>query len=289
MPPYLKGSFNYCQYIHKQHGKSYFFATRFFSTELRQATWALYAWMRYADDIVDLAGGKDIFLVTAELDQWEEDWKQAYQTKTSDHPVLMASQYIFHRYNIPYSYSESFLRAMRQDLTKTRYATYEELEYYMYGSAGVVGLIMAHIVGYKDKYTLEKAKQNGYAMQLTNFLRDIKEDLLERNRIYFPQVELNRFNITEDDLRLGKMSKNMRSFIQFQSNRADKLYEQSWPAINDLGVSGRLPIRIASVLYRQILRKIDQQDLNVFSRRAHTSTLEKIISTVKIIMTYGRT
>lgn len=284
----LQAAFRHCRDIHKRHGKSYYFATRFFPKALRQATWALYAWMRLPDDIVDLAGEKSIAEVTAELNQWGADWKQAYETKTSDNPVLLASQYVFHTYDIPYSYAEAFLSAMRQDLTKTRYATYKDLEEYMYGSAGVVGLMMSHIVGYKNKETLEHAKQNGYAMQLTNFLRDVKEDLEDRNRIYLPQEELTRFEITEADLRSGEMTEKMYQFIRFQIDRADNLYEKSWPAITNLGKSGRLPVRLASVLYRQILRKIEKQDLNVFIKRARTSTLEKIISASKVIMQHGR-
>jgi phytoene synthase len=179
------------------------------------------------------------------------------------------------RFDIPYAYSEAFLDAMIQDTWKKRYATYEELEQYMYGSAAVVGLMMSHVIGFKDD-ALEYAKKLGYAMQLTNFLRDIREDLEQRDRLYLPQDELARYGITEQDLRAHQMSAAMEAFMKFQIARADRLYDEANLGIQLLDRRGRYAVRSASDLYRAILRKIEQQNYNVFLKRASTSTLEKI-------------
>ncbi len=268
----LENAYEACRKIHAQHGKSYYFATRFFPKDLRLATYALYAFFRLPDEIVDNPTTSD---ARADLESFREDWRSG----ASKQPVLLAARDTFQRYRIPFEYSDAFLDAMIQDTWKKRYATYEELEQYMYGSAAVVGLMMSHVIGFEGP-ALEYAKKLGYAMQLTNFLRDIREDLEQRDRIYLPEDELVRYGVTEVDLRSHRMTPSFEAFMKFQIARADRLYDEANSGIRYLHARGRFAVRSASDLYRAILRKIEQNHYDVFQKRVSTSALEKIRLTI---------
>lgn len=256
----LQNAYKECQRIHAEHGKSYYFATHFFPKDLRMATYALYAFFRLPDEIVDNPKTSD---PRTELARFRDDWRSCRPS----HPVLMAALDTFERYRIPFEYSEAFLDAMEQDTWKRTYADYAELERYMYGSAAVVGLMMCHVIGFKPG-ALAYAEKLGYAMQLTNFLRDIKEDKESRGRVYLPQDELARFG---DD---------HAGFMKFQIARADAMYEEANKGIPLLAPRGRFAVRTASNLYREILRKIEARGYDV-SVRVRTTFLEKILITIK--------
>lgn len=276
----LSQAFNVCRQIHKQHGTSYYFATRLFPKDIRLATHALYAFFRIADEIVDEAGdGADRTRHASpaeRLEEWSHAWYEAHVTGTSSHPVLQATAHIFHRFHIPFAYSEAFLKAMQQDVTIARYATYADLRDYMYGSAAVVGLMMTHVIGFSDKRALAHAESLGYAMQLTNFLRDIREDLERRGRIYLPQDELAAYGISEEDITHHRVTSAWKNYVDFQVKRADALYEEANAGIHYLHPRGRIAVRAGSDLYRLILRKIELQGYDVFQARARTSLAEKI-------------
>lgn len=264
-------AFAECRTYLETHGKSYAYATRSFPRSMRNATYALYAFFRIPDELVD----NPVQDPKQTLQKWKQCWQDAYISRDSNHPVLFATAEVFHRYNIPFEYSESFLDAMLQDTVVDRYATYADLEKYMHGSAAVVGLMMSHVIGFSDKMVLAYAEKLGYAMQLTNFLRDIREDLEARGRIYLPQEDLKRFQVTEADLLQQRITPSFKRLMRFEIARADSLYEQANRGISFLGRPGRPAVHIASDLYRAILRKIESADFNIFSHRVHTNILEK--------------
>jgi phytoene synthase len=277
-PHELLPDFEVARRLHQKHGKSYYFATRFFPPDTRLATWALYAFFRVPDEIVDNEPQdtpEDIARVKEKLAAWQRDWRTAYETRSSEDPVLRVTSYVFHHYKIPFSYSDDFLRAMTTDLEKATYANYAELEDYMYGSAAVVGLMMSHVIGFRDD-ALQYAEKLGYAMQLTNFLRDIDEDYHERGRVYMPQDELARFGLSDKDIANRNFSDDFRNFVVWQSERAQSLYDEAMKGVPLLEPHGRFSVRCAAALYSAILGKIAQQDHNVFAGRARTSTGEKI-------------
>ncbi len=276
MDPRYTQAYETCRKLQALHGKSYYFATRFFPEDIRMATYALYGFLRVPDEMVDNPSLVGVTDVKEALTIWKNSWKQAYETRESDHDVLLAAADTFHRFSIPYEYSEAFLDAMIQDTWKERYATYAELERYMYGSAAVVGLMMSHVIGFEPG-ALPHAEKLGYAMQLTNFLRDIREDLETRGRIYLPQDELARYEVTESELRAGKVTPKFVSFMKLQIAQADRLYDEANTGIRLLHVRGRFPVRAASDLYREILRRIEAQGYDVFTKRAAVSTFEKTL------------
>jgi len=278
-PKELAEAFEIARKLHKKHGKSYYFAARFFPSDIRLATYALYGFFRVPDEIVDnspLESAEDMLAVRRKLDEWQRNWERAYQTGEAEDPVLRVAAYVFHTYRIPFEYSISFLEAMQTDLVKTRYTNYHELEQYMYGSAAVVGLMMTHVIGFSEAKSLQYAQKLGYAMQLTNFLRDIDEDYTQRDRIYMPQDELTRFGLSANDIAERRFSPQFRDFVNFQSERAHALYEEASHGIPLLAATGQRPVRIASALYRAILTKIASQDNNIFAGRARTRLDEKI-------------
>lgn len=267
-----------CRALHKKQGKSYYFAAMFFPKPMREATYALYAFFRVADEVVD-APGIDPGQALVRLDGFRKAWHEAYATKQAEDPVLYAAQEVFHQYDIPLAYADVFLEAMAQDLSKARYATYAELERYMYGSAAVVGLMMTRVIGtdgsaWED--VAEPAKKLGEAMQLTNFLRDVKEDMEDRGRVYLPQDELAAAGLADGDLARHVHDRRWEQFMRTQVARADRLYAEAEPGIRRLHPSGRFAVRLASRLYQQILRKIEGQAYDIFTSRAKTSTAEKI-------------
>lgn len=282
-PQELMADFEIARRLHRKHGTSYYFASQLFPRETRLATYALYAFFRVPDEIVDTAAPQDVedaLEVRRQLDAWRENWTRAYRDGDSEDSILRVTSYVFHRYNIPFEHSESFLAAMESDLEKTRYRDYDELQTYMYGSAAVVGLMMTHVTGFSDERALQHAAQLGYAMQLTNFLRDIDEDFVQRGRIYMPLDELTHFGLSENDIAERRFSGRFKEFVQFQAERAHSLYDDANLGIPMLAPEGRLPVRLASTLYRAILDKLEARDWDVFAGRARTSLPEKLALTV---------
>jgi phytoene synthase len=273
--------------LHKHHGKSYYFATRFFPKKLREATHVLYAFVRVPDEIVDSSGQAGSSAVEARLDSFISGWRQALVSGRSDDPVLNASARMFRAYKIPAEYSEAFLKAMRQDVSKARYATYRELEEYMYGSAAAVGLMMCYIIGFKDG-ALPYAKKLGEAMQLTNILRDVGDDYRLRNRIYIPQEDLDRFGVMHE-IEDGRVTAAWRELMKFEVARARSLYRDAEPGVALLARPGRLPVRLAARLYESILTRIEERDFDVFSGRASTSFTGKIWYALPIIWNHALT
>ncbi|MBP6945124.1 phytoene/squalene synthase family protein [Patescibacteria group bacterium] len=277
-----------CRRIHHEYGTSYYWATRLFPREIREATHVLYAFFRVPDEMVDTVTGakhlRDQYQVAQmteglssleSLRVWQAAWQESGKGTVHD-PVLSAARELFQRYHIPEHYATDFLQAMQQDLTCSRYGTYEDLTRYMYGSAAVVGLMMTYVIGFTSPEALPYAEKLGYAMQLTNFLRDIREDFEERGRIYLPQDELKQFGLSDDDIENHIADERFMAWMQFQIARADALYEEANQGIALLHPRGRRGVRAGSDLYRLILRKIEQQGYDIYRQRARTSMFEKI-------------
>lgn len=270
----------------KKFGKSYYFATRFFPKPQREATYALYAFFRLPDDVVDVAltNGAQ---AKKELEHWTELWKNALATAhvkegDADLQLLRYIARVFETYKIPQRYSFEFLDAMMQDCSKKKYQTYAELRAYMYGSASVVGLMMTHVIGYSDQKAFEHAKALGEAMQLTNFLRDIGEDWTLRGRVYLPVEDLKRFGVSQEDIAQANKTPEFVRLLQFEIERARALYAKAEVGIRYLSPSGRVAVRVASALYAGILDAIEAQNYDVFGKRAKTSLLRKVSLAVPV-------
>lgn len=273
--------------VTKQFGTSYYFATRFLPTDLRQATYALYSFFRIPDEIVDNAVNKNQEAILQELDDWQIMWQKAYSGYKTKYPVLNITAEVFIKYDIPYQYSLDFLKAMKQDVYTSRYETYSDLQKYMYGSASVVGLMMSYVIGFNNIKALDYAPYLGEAMQLTNFIRDIGEDYKKRGRIYLPKEDMTKYSIDENIISNNKITPDFIELIKFEIKRARELYRKSDYGLKYLNKRGRFAVIMASRMYEAILDKVEQNKYDVLNKRAKTSKREKIYILGKAVLEYG--
>lgn len=269
----LQADYEACRRLNAHHGKTYYFSTLFFPSRLRRFVHALYGFVRFADEIVDNPPpGSD---PTHALTRYRDDTLRALNTGDSDLPILRAFADMARQVGMSPEYPLAFLDAMAMDLAQIRYATYNDLRAYTYGSASVVGLMMCCLFGVTGEDTLARAHDLGLAMQLTNFWRDIGEDYRQRGRIYLPQEDMAHFGYTEAMLARGEVNVPFQSLMRFEIARTRALYASADIGISQLPAEAQKPVRLARVLYARILDKIEAQGYDVFRRRARTSAWEK--------------
>ena len=244
--------------------KSFYFATRFFPVELAASAHAVYWFCRTSDDIVD--ENPDIAAARRELDAWREGLKAALSGSEAAHPILRHFAGACDRHSIPAEYAFELLEGMRMDLEGARYRNFADLRVFCYRVASTVGLMMSHVIGYEGD-ALPYAEDLGVAMQLTNILRDVGEDL-GRGRIYLPLEEMEQFGYSEGALRRGERSPEFLALMRFQAERARYHYNQSLPGVPMLRPEGRFAVEIAARVYSGILDQIEAMDYDVFARRA---------------------
>lgn len=244
--------------------KSFYFATRFFPPDLAASAHAVYWFCRTTDDIVD--ENPDIVSARADLENWREELKRALSGATDGPVILRHFAHVCARHSIPAEYAFELLEGMRMDLERVRYRNFDELRLFCYRVASTVGLMMSHVIGF-DEGALPYAENLGVAMQLTNILRDVGEDL-GRGRIYLPAEELEQFGYTEDELRRAERTPEFIRLMQFQAARARHYYAKSMPGIPMLRPEGRFAVEISARVYSGILREIEAMNYNVFARRA---------------------
>lgn len=272
-----------CRGITRRYGTSFYFATQFFPRETREGIYAVYAFARIPDEIVDDPGTTTRSERVARLEEWRQSWLEAMSVGGSDDAVMAAIVYAFRKYEIPVEDGEAFLRSMFMDEDKKTYANYAELEEYMYGSAGVIGLMVTRIVGFSTPEAFPHAIKLGYAFQLTNFLRDIKEDWDELGRVYMPQDELARFGLDTADLGRKRFDDRFVEFMKFQIERNKQVYREAFPGIKMLDWRGRLAVKISYVLYKAILGEIERAGYNVYKGRVRTDLPKKIKLSIRAL------
>jgi len=270
--PAVLASYAYCQSLNSQHGKTYYLATLLLPPAKRPAVHALYGFARAADDVVDTGTDVTIDERSERLERWFAD--AIHDPGTANRPdpsadPVPALRDTIARYEIPLHLFESFLVSMRMDLTVTGYPTYADLERYMYGSAAVIGLQMLPVLGHPGvpyDVVAPYASNLGIAFQLTNFIRDVAEDL-RRGRVYLPQESLDLFDVTRDRLARGVMDGRIRRLLAHEVARAREIYRAAEPGIRLLAPESRDCIKTAFVLYGAILDEIERRDYDVLSGR----------------------
>jgi phytoene synthase len=199
-----------------------------------------------------------------------------------------ALRHAVHRFRIPELPFQELISGMEMDLTQQRYDTWEELHRYCYRVAGVVGLMMAPVLGCTDASALRCAEELGVAMQLTNILRDVREDW-ERGRLYLPRAELAAFGLTEADVARGVVDARWRDFMRFQVARARAYYARAAAGIPALGGFGaQRMVRLMGALYGDILRVVEERDFDVFSARAHVPGSRKVALALATLLSPAR-
>ncbi|GAB4342025.1 MAG: phytoene/squalene synthase family protein [Calditrichia bacterium] len=273
--PSEMAGFEYNRLFTAHYSKSFYISARMLPKDRRWATFALYGFCRYADNLIDNPRQRTPEELVWETDYLEQELKLAYRSGESEHPILGPFASVAKQTGIPIEYPIELLEGVKMDLTRQRYRNFDELYLFAYRVAGVVGLMMNYVLGYKDRQAFEYAEKLGIAMQLTNILRDVAEDA-EMGRIYLPQDELRQFGVEEQDLMSKRMTPQLRELMKFQVQRAHDYYKQAEPGIPMLATESQFAIYASSKIYRGILYKIEAQDYNPFNGRVFVSQAKKV-------------
>jgi phytoene synthase len=272
MPCTLSESYAHCAQVAKTEARNFYYSFVVLPPEKKAAMCAIYAFMRYSDDLSDdeaLHNGRG-----ERLERWRSALDLALSGEYGDSRILPAFHDTVKRYGIPHHLFHELIDGASMDLTLTRYESFDELYRYCYRVASVVGLVCIHVWGFSgDPYP--PAEACGLAFQLTNILRDVKEDA-ERGRIYLPLEDLGRFGVTEQELLSGEPGSGFRSLMQFEAGRARSYYQQALPLIPMLSHEGRATFVIMYRIYRGLLEQIERSNYDVFRTRAQLSSTRKL-------------
>ncbi|MEU4217719.1 phytoene/squalene synthase family protein [Actinoplanes sp. NPDC026623] len=289
----LAAAYERCRRIHKRHGRTYYLATQLLPSWKRRHVHALYGFARYADEIVDRTEDLPPAARAARLGAWSDEFLAGLAGAPSGDPLLPAVLHTIAVFDLDPADFASFLRSMAMDLTVTSYATYDDLLDYMEGSAAVIGTMMLPILGSRDLVVArEPARQLGFAFQLTNFIRDVGEDL-DRGRTYLPEADLAEFGVTHDDLLAaraqGRSTPQIKALIRAEVARADEHYAAAASGVPLLLPGSQACMRTAFQLYGGILDEVVAADYDVFVRRARVPGRRRVRVAARSLLTRAGT
>jgi phytoene synthase len=277
----LAAAYERCRELHRSHGRTYYLATRLLPAWKRRHVHALYGFTRYADEIVDRTEA----LPPAERAARLQEFAGRFLHGQTDDPLLPAVLHTIAVFDMDHADFTKFLRSMAMDLTVTSYATYVDLLDYMEGSAAVIGTMMLPILGSHDPAAArEPARQLGLAFQLTNFVRDVAEDL-DRGRTYLPDEDLARFGVTRSELGEQRSTPQIKALIRYEVSRAREHYRAAAPGIPLLNPGSQACMRTAFRLYGGILDEVVAADYDVFTRRATVPNRRRAAVAVRSLLT----
>lgn len=311
----IERAYKYCESVTRLHAKSFYFAAKFLPARKRRPIYALYALCRQVDDEVDESGARNESEAIAAVENWRAKLDAVYFTVEKQgrggagngrsnaidnrrlladaadaderqNLVLFAWRDLLQTYKIPPNLPLELMKGVLMDTHVKRYETFEELYVYCWRVASTVGLMTSEIFGYEKKETLDYAEALGIAMQLTNILRDIREDAA-MNRIYLPQEDLRKFGVREKQIfdapaAAAPPDENFVELMKFQIERARRFYRKAEKGIPLLERDARFAVLLASRFYARILDEIERQNYDVFKRRARTNLQQKILAVPRI-------
>lgn len=273
----LDDSYSHCHQVMCRSARNFYFGMRLLPLAKRRGMHAIYAFMRHIDDLADGPHAPDHRPQSQgngaerELERWRGLARAAIAGDGSAHPLLPALGDTVRRFGIPAVIFDDAIDGQLQDLRQNRYDTFAELYRYCYRVASTVGIAALHIWGFRDARAIKLAEERGVAMQLTNILRDLKEDA-GRGRQYLPGEDFARFNLEPARLDSGQGTK----FIGFEAARADSYYDSSADLESLVERDSRPALRVMTSIYRGILRRIIANPHLVLIRRVSLSTVEKM-------------
>jgi phytoene synthase len=263
--PALSAAYARCRAIHRKYDPSFYAGCLMLPPAKRPHIDALYAHARMFDQIVDDPSAP-VSDKTARLEARVAEYELALERGVAADPVLRAAAHTAKTWSIPIEHFHVFTDTMRRDLTVTEYATFDDLLAFMYGAAALLGLQMIPILGPLDPTAAERSLAVGYALQLTNILRDIDEDL-DRGRLYLPESDMERFGVRRADFEARRMTEGMRALLEFEASRARTYYVEAQVAIGLLHPSSRTCVNTALTLYSGILDSLEEADYQIFGTR----------------------
>lgn len=280
----LEDAYELCRQVTAEYAKTFYLGTLLMPEAKRRAIWAIYVWCRRTDELVD--GPKAAETTDATLDHWEHNLESIF----SGNPIDVADIALIdtlEQFPIEIQPFRDMIAGQRMDLYRSRYETFEELELYCYRVAGTVGLMSTAVMGIDTTQLSAPWSQNppnpepeaialGIANQLTNILRDVGEDA-RRGRIYLPLEDLERFQYSEKDLLNGVVDDRWRALMKFQIHRARQFFTEAERGVSLLCRDARFPVWTALMLYRGILDAIEQNQYDVFRKRAYVASWRKML------------
>ena len=262
----------YCRQVTRQQAKNFYYAFLFLPSDKRAAIYSVYAFCRHSDDIADAPG--PLHYKRDQLKHWRDELENCY----SGSPTRLVTRALGHtirKYPIPRRYFEELLTGVEMDLTVQRYASFDDLKVYCYRVASAVGLACLEIFGYRHDGVRTYAGNLGIALQLTNILRDVREDA-ERGRIYLPQEDLVAFDVTENDVFRRRYTESFAALMRFQQDRILAHYRKAASSLLPGDRAALMAPEIMAAIYRATLHKMRRRGFNVFRGRTRLSGLRKI-------------
>jgi phytoene synthase len=251
-------SYEHCRRVARTQARNFYYSFVLLSRPRRDAMCAIYAFMRYCDDLSD---GPDT-ATRAVMDDWKRELDHALAGRYGPNPCWPAFHDTVLRYRIPHGYFHDMIDGVSSDLEPREIESFEELYRYCYQVASVVGLTITHIFGYEFPQALALAEKCGIAFQLTNIIRDVREDQ-QRGRCYLPREDRERYQ-------------DMRELLAFESARAWAYYAESAPLVGMVHPESRASLWALIEIYRRLLERIEQSGFDVLRRRIRLSAFEKI-------------
>lgn len=268
----LRQSYACCERLARREAGNFYHAFRILPGPQRRAMCALYAFLRISDDLADGAGSVED--KRAQLADWRQGLDRALKAEYC-HDIHPALHDVITTYRIPRIYLDEALAGVAMDLEPTDYRTFSDLYRYCYRVASIVGLCCIHVWGYQDEQAKGYAESAGIAFQLTNILRDLREDA-DRGRVYLPAEDLERFGYARGQLERGERDERFRALMRFQVERARGYYDAARPLAGFLPAPGRAIFQIMTRTYRGLLDAIERRDYDVFSSRVRLSAWHKL-------------
>ncbi len=263
-------SYAWCSRVARSQAKNFYYSFLLLTAERRRAMCAIYAFMRYCDDLSDDDGVADR---AAAIAKWEQDLRAALDGAAPEHPLWPAFADAVARFKIPHQYFFEMIEGVSSDLEPRRIETFEELYDYCYHVASVVGLTIIHIFGFTGDESLKLAEKCGVAFQLTNILRDVREDAA-KGRVYLPAQDLRRFGVSADAF---EPRAKFVELMAFEAGRAREYYRESAPLVERIDPSSRASLRGLIGIYSRLLERIVASNYDVLERRIRVPAWEKIV------------
>ncbi|MBI4909312.1 MAG: phytoene/squalene synthase family protein [Acidobacteria bacterium] len=268
----LDESYRWCAGVARSRAKNFYPSFLLLDSTRRRSMCAVYAFMRICDDLSDEPGEKQ----RSAFQDWRAQMSDAVEGRAlSRHLVWPALHDTVTRYRIPSQYLHHMIDGVESDIDFQTIETFEQLYQYCYRVASVVGLMVVHILGYQRPEALPLAEQCGVAFQLTNILRDVKEDFFN-GRVYLPLKDLKTFGVADSDLAGDRVSPELRRLLAYEASRARGYYRESAPLIDMVEPAGRPMLRAIIAIYSRLLERIEAADYEVLSQRLSVPGMEKI-------------